>query len=82
MPRQASSELVTVACLPKVTSVQQFAVIPKIFLDWGEWENQKKRKSEKGEIMLFKRTTPEDRKQVTVPFPVDTRLGVECECRQ
>lgn len=29
--------------------------------------------------MLFKRATPEDGKDVTVPFPADTRLGAESE---
>lgn len=38
--------------------------------------------AEKGEIMLFKRTTPEDGKEVTVPFPVDTRLGAESEHKE
>jgi len=56
-------------------------VIPKICLDWGKWDKWEKRKPEKREIMLFKGITPEEGKEVTVPFPVDTRLGTEFEFR-
>lgn len=60
--------------LPEVSlslfSVHSFPRISRICLAWGKWE---KTESEKGEIILRERL---QRREATVPFRVDARLGL------